>query len=146
MHTIHQIFEAALVRPADLAQYKMNAYVKDFFRAALCPRHALNISAEWKPEFNRLRMDEYALQSQQRTAAAQARISELVKYRVAEIGVRIAGITGQGGQVIGNHDGGWVKGRHAGGWVPGRDPNRFPVCPMCKEIYEGLRAPQDGGE
>ncbi len=31
-------------------------------------------------------------------------------------------------------------------WVPGRDPNRFPVCPMCKEIYEGLRAPQDGDE
>jgi hypothetical protein len=23
-------------------------------------------------------------------------------------------------------------------WVPGRDPNRFPVCPACKEIYEGL--------
>ena len=31
-------------------------------------------------------------------------------------------------------------------WVPGRDPKRFPVCPMCKEIYEGLRAPEDGGE
>lgn len=31
-------------------------------------------------------------------------------------------------------------------WVPGRDPDRFPVCPVCKEIYEGLRAPQDGGE
>ncbi len=29
-------------------------------------------------------------------------------------------------------------------WVPGRDPNRFPVCPTCKEIYQGLRAPQDG--
>lgn len=29
-------------------------------------------------------------------------------------------------------------------WVPGRDPNRFPVCPTCKEIYEGLRAPEDG--
>lgn len=29
-------------------------------------------------------------------------------------------------------------------WVPGRDPNKFPVCPTCKEIYEGLRAPQDG--
>ncbi len=28
-------------------------------------------------------------------------------------------------------------------WVPGRDPNRFPVCPACKEIYEGLRAPDD---
>src|SRR5665811_4943 len=30
-------------------------------------------------------------------------------------------------------------------WVPGRDPNKFPVCPICKEIYEGLRSPQDGG-
>lgn len=28
-------------------------------------------------------------------------------------------------------------------WVPGRDPNKFPVCPTCKEIYEGLRAPKD---
>ncbi|GLY19316.1 DUF3039 domain-containing protein [Kineosporia rhizophila] len=27
-------------------------------------------------------------------------------------------------------------------WVPGRDPKKFPVCPMCKEIYEGL---QHGG-
>ncbi len=31
-------------------------------------------------------------------------------------------------------------------WVPGRDPQRFPVCPVCKEIYEGLRPPQDGEE
>ncbi|MDN5766243.1 MAG: DUF3039 domain-containing protein [Humibacillus sp.] len=30
-------------------------------------------------------------------------------------------------------------------WVPNRDPQKFPVCPMCKEIYEGLREPQDGG-
>ena len=22
-------------------------------------------------------------------------------------------------------------------WVPGRDPKKFPVCPVCKEIYEG---------
>lgn len=29
-------------------------------------------------------------------------------------------------------------------WVPGRDPNRFPVCPMCKEIYEGLRQEDPG--
>jgi hypothetical protein len=21
-------------------------------------------------------------------------------------------------------------------WVPGRDPQKFPVCPACKEIYE----------
>ena len=31
-------------------------------------------------------------------------------------------------------------------WTPGRDPEKFPVCPTCKEIYQGLRAPQDGGE
>ena len=24
-------------------------------------------------------------------------------------------------------------------WVPGRDPNKFPVCPVCKEIYDGLK-------
>ena len=24
-------------------------------------------------------------------------------------------------------------------WVPGRDPKKLPVCPMCKEIYDGLR-------
>lgn len=23
-------------------------------------------------------------------------------------------------------------------WVPSRDPQRFPVCPECKEIWEGL--------
>lgn len=23
-------------------------------------------------------------------------------------------------------------------WVPSRDPERFPVCPTCKEIYESL--------
>ncbi len=29
-------------------------------------------------------------------------------------------------------------------WVPGRDPDKFPVCPVCKEIYDGLRPPEDG--
>lgn len=24
-------------------------------------------------------------------------------------------------------------------WIPGRDPDRFPVCPECKAIYERLR-------
>ena len=28
-------------------------------------------------------------------------------------------------------------------WVPGRDPQRFPVCPACKEIYDGM-PPGDG--
>jgi hypothetical protein len=28
-------------------------------------------------------------------------------------------------------------------WVPSRDPKRFPVCPTCKEIYEGLRPGKD---
>lgn len=23
-------------------------------------------------------------------------------------------------------------------WVPSRDPERFPVCPRCKEIHEKL--------
>jgi hypothetical protein len=25
-------------------------------------------------------------------------------------------------------------------WTPGRDPEKFPVCPECKEIYESLTA------
>lgn len=29
-------------------------------------------------------------------------------------------------------------------WVPGRDPKRFPVCPTCKEIYQGLNPGGDG--
>lgn len=29
-------------------------------------------------------------------------------------------------------------------WVPGRDPEKYPVCPECKEIYEGIRESQDG--
>jgi hypothetical protein len=28
-------------------------------------------------------------------------------------------------------------------WTPNRDPGRFPVCPECKEIFEGL--PPGGG-
>lgn len=24
-------------------------------------------------------------------------------------------------------------------WVPTRDPQKFPVCPSCKEIYESLK-------
>ncbi len=28
-------------------------------------------------------------------------------------------------------------------WVPGRDPNKFPICPDCKAIYDGL--PPGGG-
>ena len=30
-------------------------------------------------------------------------------------------------------------------WVPSRDPQKYPVCPVCKEIFEGLRpGPKDG--
>lgn len=28
-------------------------------------------------------------------------------------------------------------------WVPSRDPERFPVCPECKEIWESLRKDDD---
>lgn len=27
-------------------------------------------------------------------------------------------------------------------WTPSRDPQKFPVCPTCKEIYESM--PNDG--
>jgi hypothetical protein len=29
-------------------------------------------------------------------------------------------------------------------WVPNRDPQRFPVCPECQEIYDSL--PPGGGD
>ena len=24
-------------------------------------------------------------------------------------------------------------------WVPNRDPEKFPICPECKDIYEALK-------
>ena len=29
-------------------------------------------------------------------------------------------------------------------WVPSRDPQRFPVCPECKDIWESLESGDDG--
>ncbi|WP_062461267.1 DUF3039 domain-containing protein [Demequina soli] len=31
-------------------------------------------------------------------------------------------------------------------WIPNRDPQRFPVCPACKEILDAAFGPEDGGE
>jgi hypothetical protein len=31
-------------------------------------------------------------------------------------------------------------------WVPNRDPQKFPVCPECKEIYGGLPKGEDNKE
>jgi hypothetical protein len=31
-------------------------------------------------------------------------------------------------------------------WVPSRDPQRYPVCPTCKEIWESLPPGADGDE
>jgi len=31
-------------------------------------------------------------------------------------------------------------------WVPGRDPSKFPICPDCKAIYDGLKPGKDGGD
>ena len=29
-------------------------------------------------------------------------------------------------------------------WVPSRDPEKYPICPACKEIYAGLKPePED---
>jgi hypothetical protein len=30
-------------------------------------------------------------------------------------------------------------------WVPGRDPNKFPVCPTCKAIVDGMKRRENGG-
>ncbi len=30
-------------------------------------------------------------------------------------------------------------------WVPSRNPDRFPVCPECKEIWESLRPGEGEG-
>jgi len=29
-------------------------------------------------------------------------------------------------------------------WIPGRDPQKYPVCPECKEIWQSL--PRGGGD
>ena len=31
-------------------------------------------------------------------------------------------------------------------WVPGRDPKKFPVCPMCQEVFEGMPPGDDGND
>ncbi|MCG2797079.1 MAG: DUF3039 domain-containing protein [Cellulomonas sp.] len=31
-------------------------------------------------------------------------------------------------------------------WVPGRDPSKFPVCPACKAILEGMGAGGGDGD
>jgi hypothetical protein len=29
-------------------------------------------------------------------------------------------------------------------WIPSRDPEKYPICPTCKEIFAGLKsAPED---
>ena len=29
-------------------------------------------------------------------------------------------------------------------WIPSRDPQKYPICPACKEIHDGLReAPEE---
>jgi hypothetical protein len=30
-------------------------------------------------------------------------------------------------------------------WVPNRNPDRYPVCPTCKDLYERKRASEQGG-
>jgi hypothetical protein len=29
-------------------------------------------------------------------------------------------------------------------WVPSRDPERFPICPECKDIWESLNEGDEG--
>ncbi|MFL6060454.1 MAG: DUF3039 domain-containing protein [Marmoricola sp.] len=30
-------------------------------------------------------------------------------------------------------------------WIPSRDPQKFPVCPDCKEIWESMNPGNPGG-
>lgn len=31
-------------------------------------------------------------------------------------------------------------------WVPSRDPQRFPVCPECREIWQSMRSGDGAGD
>jgi hypothetical protein len=31
-------------------------------------------------------------------------------------------------------------------WVPSRDPQKFPVCPDCKDIWESMKDGDKGGD
>lgn len=31
-------------------------------------------------------------------------------------------------------------------WVPGRDPEKYPVCPQCKEIYDQIKRGESGDD
>lgn len=31
-------------------------------------------------------------------------------------------------------------------WIPSASPEKFPVCPTCKDIYDGLNPGPDGSE
>ena len=31
-------------------------------------------------------------------------------------------------------------------WVPSRDPKKYPVCPMCKEIFESMEVGGSDGD
>ena len=29
-------------------------------------------------------------------------------------------------------------------WIPSRDPEKFPVCPECKDVYEQMKRNEEG--
>jgi len=31
-------------------------------------------------------------------------------------------------------------------WVPGRDPSKYPICPVCKEIFQSLNTGPGGSK
>lgn len=93
----------------------------------------------------RVRAAEDSIKVSADTSAAERRLAELVRYRVAEIGARVAGVTGQGGQT--RHDGGWIqKGLNAGGWVPGSDPGYDNILWPLNSGGRTLGQPLAGGE
>lgn len=84
------------------------------------------------------------------TSAADKALQRLERDRYVDLKIRVAGITGTGGQVKGTHDGGWtgqiLPGRHAGGRVPGSDPGYDNILWPLNAGGRTLQQPLAGGE
>ena len=83
------------------------------------------------------------------TTAADKALQRLERDRYVDLKIRVAGVTGTGGQVKGTHDGGWTgvaAGLHAGGRVPGSDPGYDNILWPLNSGGRTLQQPLAGGE
>lgn len=63
---------------------------------------------------------------------------ELGMFDPPEDGDDFAHYVGKDGLVESMVNGGYVQGLCGWLFIPMRDPNKFPVCPRCKEIRDSL--------